>query len=362
MAVIEQVEWEECFIEPGRNPELERYLRREIGIVPSDAPYFAECPWIARSMAAFCFPRGKLAHLDADLCDKICLVVSQDNSCRYCFAAARLLMRMLGLPESRIRRLEEDLLTADIDPGERAALDFARRLSRSNPLLARADIDPVRNAGYPAPAIKEMAVVVAYMCAANRFCTLPALPPQRLERLPDRPLVRLLRPFVGRMMRSRRSKGAPDFLEPEIARGPFCYLMLALDGLPLSRSLRQFVDEAWQSPLLSRRVKGLVVAVIARGLGCKLSEQEATRLVAEEGLGADALEEILAHLASPRLDPAESVILPFARETIWYRPAPIQRRARAVREVLSGPQFLELLGVVSLANMLCRLDIAAALD
>ena len=361
MAVIEEVEWEECCIEPGRNAELERYLRSEIGMVPAGAGYFAECPWVARSIAAFWFPRGKLTHIDVDICEKICLVVSHDNSCRYCFAASRLLMRMVGVPESRIRRLEEDVRTADLDPREQVVLEFARHLSRSNPLLASADIDRVRDAGYPASAIKEMAVVAAYMCAMNRFCTFPALPPRRLEQLPDRLLVRLLRPFVGRLMRFRQSKGAPDFLEPELDVGPFSYLVRALTGLPLSRSLHQIVDEAWQSPLLSRRVKGLVVAVIARGLGCSLSEQEASRLLAAEGLGATDLQEILTHLASPQLDPVERVIVPFARETIWYRPAPIQRRVRALREVLSGPQFLELIGVVSLANMLCRLDIAVDL-
>jgi alkylhydroperoxidase family enzyme len=357
MAAVEEVEWETCCIEPGRNLELERYLRSRIGMVPSATGYFAECPWVARSIAAFWYPRGKLIHIDVDLCDKIGLVVSQDNSCRYCFAASRLLMRMAGVPEPRIRQLEEDLLAAELEPREQMALEFARRLSRSNPLLARADIDLLRDAGYPDPAIKEMAVVAAYMCAMNRFSTLPALPPQRLERLPDRPLVRLLRPLVGRLMRSRRSRGAPDVLEPELEMGPFAYLVRALEGLPLARSLRQIVDEAWQSPLLSRRQKGLVVAVIARGLGCSRSEQEAGRLLAEEGLGADEQQPILAHLASPELDPAERVIVPFARETIWYRPASIQRRVRGVQEVLSPPQLLELIGVVSLANMLCRLDI-----
>lgn len=361
MAVSERVEWEECLIEPGRDPELERYLKSRMGLVPGLAFYFIECPWVARSMAAFWFRRGKLAHIDNHLCDKINLVVSQDNSCRYCFAASRMLLRMVGVPESQVRRLEEDLLTADLEPWERAALDFARRLSRSNPLLAREDLEPLRHAGYPDAAIREMAVVAAYMCAMNRFSTLPALPPGRIERLSDSPLFHLLRPFMGWMFRSRDSKGMPDFLEPELETGPFSYLVVALRGLPVARSLHQVVEESWQSPLLSRRVKALVVAVIARGLGCSLSEREACRLLAAEGLGTEDIQEILAHLASPKLDPAESVIVPFARETIWYRPAPIQRRARAVRAALSAPQFLELLGLVSLANMLCRLDIVAEL-
>jgi hypothetical protein len=52
--------------------------------------------------------------------------------------------------------------------------------------------------------------------------------------------------------------------------------------------------------------------------------------------------------------------VPFARETIWYEPASLQRRARAVRDQLTPTQFLEAIGVVSLANGLCRLGAIVA--
>ena len=76
-----------------------------------------------------------------------------------------------------------------------------------------------------------------------------------------------------------------------------------------------------------------------------------------EPLLRDDLEEILAHLSSPKLDPVEAVLVPFARDTVRYEPVLIQRRARTVSEQLSGPQFLEALGIVGLANMLCRLGL-----
>jgi alkylhydroperoxidase family enzyme len=169
--------------------------------------------------------------------------------------------------------------------------------------------------------------------------------------------MRLLRPLFGRLIHSRTKKGKPDFLEPELKTGPFSQVVIALDGLPLARSLRQVVDEAWSSPILTRRAKALVVAVVARGLGCKFSEGEAIRLLAEEGMSQEELEEVLSHLASPRLDPVEAVLVPFARDTVRYEPVLIQRRARTVSEQLSGPQFLEALGIVGLANMLCRLGL-----
>jgi hypothetical protein len=46
------------------------------------------------------------------------------------------------------------------------------------------------------------------------------------------------------------------------------------------------------------------------------------------------------------------------RETIWYQPAPVQRRGRALREELSGAQLLETVGTAALANMVCRVSLA----
>src|SRR5262249_43158352 len=70
--------------------------------------------------------------------------------------------------------------------------------------------------------------------------------------------------------------------------------------------------------------------------------------------------QILTHLDAPELDAAERHLLPFARDTIWYEPAPLQRRARALREHLDTPQLLEAIGVAALANGLCRMGAGVA--
>jgi alkylhydroperoxidase family enzyme len=110
-----------------------------------------------------------------------------------------------------------------------------------------------------------------------------------------------------------------------------------------------------ESQALSRRAKALVLAVVGRALECPFSEQEGRRLALSEGLRACDFDDVLAHLASPTLDAVESVAVPFARETVWYQPARIQKRAREVMGALSREQFTELIAVVSLANALCRI-------
>lgn len=359
MAVLQDVEWEVCLLEPHHDTELERSARREMGIfVPPIFPYFEPCPWAARALLALTQHRVLLVHMDFALTDLVGLVVSQDNSCRFCYAAQRALLRAQGLSQARIRQLEDDMLAAQSDPRDRAALEFAKRVSRCSPRPSQADRARLREAGWDGEGIAELAFVAAANVFMNRVATIPALPCERAERIAEHWLLGLLAPLTKRVIRSRRRRAPRVPLPAEMRAGPYAELVLRLDGLPAARALRRVLDEAWGSPLLPARSKGLVFAVVARGLGCPRSEAEAKRLLAVEGLAADEVERVLTHLGSPALDPLEAAVVPFARETIRYLPVQVQRRARELFERLDHRQFIELVGIASLANAVCRLWIA----
>ena len=359
MSALQNVEWEPCLLEPTRNEALERELRQVLGVVPDWTPYFFCCPWVVRVFIEF--ESLGLAHTDPEFAEMVGLVVSQDNSCRYCYAAHRALLRVLGIPERTIRKLEENLIAAEVTPRMKLGLDFVRRVSRANPIPCAADREPLLAAGYAPAAVDELAFLASVHVFANRLTTLPAIPPQTMERLPDLWSMRVLQPLLGWQLRRRRRRQGNGAAPTQPMSGPFPQLVAALDGLPAARFQRRVIDAAWASPFLSARARALVFAVVARGLGCPLSEREGVRLLAAEGVEQRDAEEILAHLASPRLDPLESVIVPFARETIWYRPAEIQRHARRVRDRLTAEQFVDLVATAALANALCRLSAALAL-
>src|SRR3989449_5886194 len=125
-AQITGMEWEESLLPPTPvPPALEAEIRRLFGVVPGWLPPVAPGPWLARSWASML--RKPVAHVSPDLCDLVALVVSQDNSCRYCFGAQRAVLRMRGYREAYIARLERDFHVAELSDAERAALDFARR-------------------------------------------------------------------------------------------------------------------------------------------------------------------------------------------------------------------------------------------
>jgi alkylhydroperoxidase family enzyme len=167
-------------------------------------------------------------------------------------------------------------------------------------------------------------------------------------------LMRLLRPLMHYLMERRRSRGKAAALR-EIPSYPYARLVAAYAGSPIARALDETIAAMWESPHLTRRCKLLILAVIARGLACETCVQEMSEALRGEGLDEPALRRTLSHLDAPELDPIERLAVRFARETIWYEPATVQRRARALREHLSAPQFLELVGVASLANALCRM-------
>jgi alkylhydroperoxidase family enzyme len=351
---LKAVEWEPCALERRPDPELTRWVRKRIGMVPGHLDYYTPCPWIARQFVYWDATQIPLLAVEPGLVQMISLVVAQDNSCRYCFAATRIMLRALGFGDGIIRVLEEDVAAADLPPATRAALEFARRLSRANPLPGPDALAPLAAAGFGPDAVREIVYLTALHVLANRVITLAAIPVDGIERLSGSWWIPLLRPVATILARRARRRVRPEPLPAAMREGPFAHVVRAFDGHPLGPRLWTQIDEAWQSPLLPRRAKALVAAVVGRALGCRRSEDEARRLLAAEG-GALDLDGVLAHLTSPTLTDAEAAIAPFVRETAHYSPAPIQRRGRLVYERLGQAAFLETIGVAALANALCRM-------
>jgi len=349
-----QVSWDDCLLEPVADRRAEAALRGDIGAVPGWLRYFLHCPWLSRSAMRLAADAGLLMHIDFPTVDLVALAVSQENSCRYCYAATRMQLRILGMSEERMQALEQRLVEGELDPRAAAAVRLARRMSRANPLATPADLAPLRDAGFSDAQIRELAYCAASVGFFNRISTIPALPPQRWEQIADRWFMRLLRPLAARLIRGGRKTGQPMAFA-STPDGPFARLLLQFEGSPIGPALARALEGMWTSPILSRRCKALMFAVIARGIGCPHSGEEVASVIEAEGLSRVEAEQLLAHLGGQQLDADTVALLAFARDTIWYQPIQIQRRAGELRQRLSAAQFVEALGVVALANAVCRL-------
>jgi AhpD family alkylhydroperoxidase len=353
-SLLERVAWESCLIEPSPDRALEAYARRKQGVPNPLVRYFAPVPWLARALVDLHPEYGLLQHLEQRVADLVSLVVSQENSCRFCYAAVRAMLWSQGMSLERIQGVERDLTRADLPPRTVAALAFARLQSRTGPPAAREAREAIQSAGFGVDEMKEIAFVVGITDFSNRTTTITAVPVRGFERMPERWHMRLMRPLLGRMLRSRHARGRPTPLE-RVPSYPYVALVKAYAGSPIAPALARTLEEMWESPHLSRRCKLLMLAVIARGLGCDVCALEVADALAAEGLPKPATMQVLTHLDAPELDDVERLLVAFARETIWYEPAPLQRRARALRERLSSAQVLEAIGVAAMANGLCRM-------
>lgn len=354
-SALAHIAWEPCFIEARQDRELEAYARRRMGLPNSAVRYFAAVPWVARAQIDVHPEFGLLMHLDALTADLIGIVVSRENSCRFCFAAVRAVLWFQGMDRERVQRIEQEIARPDLPQQVRAALDYARQQSRSGPTGARQAWAALRAAGVSAAELREIAFTVAVHDFGNRLHTALAIPPLPLERAPETLMLRLLRPLIERVTRARRSRGAPvaaAALSPEL---PYARLVAAFGDSPIAPALARTMDEMWASSQLSRRCKLLMFGVVSRALPCDVCELEVGRALQTEGLDAAAIARLLTHLDGPELEPAERLLMSYARETLWYQPAMLQRHTRALREQLSNEQVVEAVGVAALANAVCRM-------
>ncbi len=351
---LEHVAWERPLVEPRPDRALESWARRKQGVSNPSMIYFSPVPWLARGLVDLHPEYGLLMHLDQAASDLITLAVSQENSCRFCYSAVRAMLWAQGMPRARVQHLERELTRPDLPQRTAAALAFGRSQSRTGPPGAPAAREAMLRSGVSPDEMREIAFTAANTDFSNRAHSIAAIPARPLERLPDRLLVQLLRPLVGRMIRSRSYRGVPTPLE-RVPSPPYARLVNAYAGSPIAPVLARVLDEMWASPHLTRRCKLLMLAVIARGLDCRVCAPEVAAALEGEGLKEATLSQVLTHLDAPELDPIERLLVPFARETIWFEPAVMQRRARALREHLSDTQILEGIGVAAFGNGFCRL-------
>ena len=360
MPALDSVDWEACLLEPVHNPEAERRVRKAIGIVPPVVRYFLDSVWWPDAVVALDLVHTPLLHVSPDLAEMVALVVSQESACRYCFNMTRGILGILGFSEARIRRIEDDLLDSDGSAGDRAALQFASRVARSSPMVTAADAAPLRDAGWSDAAVKELAALAAVNVFYNRASTLPALPYEDAERQFKRPIMRLF----GRSCDRSCARGAP---RPAGAGGGRARGAVRAVGQlarrPPDRAAPAARDRRVPARLVARAAAttALIFAVVARGIGCALSEREACALLVAEGLPAHDIESALAHLAAPSLTTLDRAAAALARDSIWPQPAALQRHARTVRPLFTRQQFVDLIGTAALANARCRLAVAVDL-
>ncbi|MBL8384580.1 MAG: hypothetical protein JNM90_15980 [Burkholderiales bacterium] len=356
--LLNDIAWDEQIVPAVPDPAWEAEARRRRGMSAVGDRLVAPLPWLRE----FCLyaTTFQATAMPVRLINFGAMVTSQENACRYCYGVQRAFLKILGYSEDFIDKLEREMHLAELDDAERAFLRFCRSLARSRPRPARAERDALVAAGYSPLAVNEMALMIALFCFYNRIGVLTACPPEKgIEGAAGGVLGRVLRlvsPLLRRVAASRqRGVATADDDAATLAQSPFGRILVPLAGLPGASHFRRALEGAFASPALSREVKGLMFAVVARTLDCSHCEAESRALLDGFGIGADEFETIVATLDAPRLGPGEASLLSWVRDTVHYQTGPVQAHTRAVLAQLPPQAGLEAIGIASLANGTVRL-------
>jgi alkylhydroperoxidase family enzyme len=352
---LDQIDWcNVSLVLPLPDPVWERESSRRIGFVTSTAKYLTPVRWLLQA--------DELAHarvtpnVPVALGALISMVVAMDNSCRYCYGAFRSMLKIMGYSEQLMRELEASLAVDNLTKQERVALEFAHKVSHAAPRPSESDLRELMAVGYSPIEIAEIAYLAGISVCGNRLATLLALPPDPLEAVEENWFDKLKRPFTRKDFKAMLSSVRTVPYPAEIS-GPGAGVIEALRGSPAGAALATVLSAAWDSGITSRRIKALIFAVVARGLGCEACEAGAAEALRHEKWTDGEIEHLLTHLTSDKLDPFELRVVRFARETIRYRTRHIQELAQRFATGLKREVLLEIIGLIAYANSLTHMSI-----
>ncbi len=126
--------------------------------------------------------------------------------------------------------------------------------------------------------------------------------------------------------------------------------------MPAAYLLHEALTGAFDSPVLSRRIKALMFGVVARMLDCRFCLPHSRQAAAGRRIRSRRRRKRPSR-PSPRRSsiPSETAILSWVRETVRYNPSQVQKRTRALSEAIGMEAMLEAVGVAALANATVRL-------
>jgi uncharacterized peroxidase-related enzyme len=145
--------------------ELLNSVETSMGTVPNLIATMANSPAVARAYLGFAQAISG-GTLPRRLREEIALAVGEANGCGYCVAAHTALAKRAGLTDQQTKEARR---ATSGDEKDQAALVFARKVVQDRGIVADADVDRLRRAGYTEGEIGEIVANVALNLFTNYF-------------------------------------------------------------------------------------------------------------------------------------------------------------------------------------------------
>lgn len=157
---------------PAAVKELFDEASERLGFVPNVLRVYALRPRHLELWSAFYedLMRGDSALSKAQR-EMIAVVVSTINRCHYCMVSHGAALRKLTGDPVLVEQLRTNYTYADIEPSERAMLDFAAKLTEQSHRCSEEDVGALRAAGWSEEDIMDIAEVTAMFNFTNRLAS-----------------------------------------------------------------------------------------------------------------------------------------------------------------------------------------------
>lgn len=147
----------------GTKKEIFGQIQGAFGVVPNMFKAIGNSPAALESMWTSFAALGK-GKIDAQLGEKIAVLVADINRCEYCLAAHTLLGQKAGASAAEMAEAQSG---ASPDSRTQAALVFAAKLVKNRAAVTKEDVQAVREAGFGDDEIAEILAHVALNIFTN---------------------------------------------------------------------------------------------------------------------------------------------------------------------------------------------------
>jgi uncharacterized peroxidase-related enzyme len=145
--------------------ELLGSVKKKLGTVPNIVATMANSPAVAKAYLGFSQALSG-GTLPPRLREQIALVVGETNDCDYCVAAHTTIGKGVGLTEAETCDARRACSSCK---KEQTVLEFARKVVEERGVVADADVEQLRQAGYTDGEVGEIVANVALNLFTNYF-------------------------------------------------------------------------------------------------------------------------------------------------------------------------------------------------
>lgn len=107
--------------------------------------------------------------LSRKLKETIAVTVSRDNSCAYCVSAHTAALKSIGVADTELKAIEEDLDKTDFSAKEKALISFARNANKAPLGITDAEFSALKTSGASKAEIVEALGVMEVFTSFNKF-------------------------------------------------------------------------------------------------------------------------------------------------------------------------------------------------